>query len=60
MNTGNIKTEVKGGILTIIVDLNKELGVSKSGKSMIIATTSGNVEIVPGVIAGINIYKKIR
>jgi len=33
--------------LIIRIDLNQELGVSSSGKSVIIATTGGNVA-VPG------------
>lgn len=46
-------------ILVIRVDLKKSCGRSKSGKSIIIATTEGNVEIPghPSVKAGINIYK---
>ncbi len=49
----NIKQEVKGNILTIAVDLSKTFGASKTGKSIIIASTEGNPEIKMGV----NIYK---
>ena len=56
----NIKTEVNGDILTITVDLSKEQGMSKSGKTMIIATTSGNIAIDGrDEIMGVNIYKKV-
>ena len=47
-------------ILTIEVDLTKERGISKSGKSRIIATSSGNAKI-PGTdaIIGLNVYKRV-
>lgn len=56
----NVKTEVKGKILTITVDLSQSQGDSKSGKTEIIATTGGNVTIdgTGGVVMGLNIYKK--
>ena len=56
----NIETKVEHGKLTITVDLTKELGPSASGKSIIIATTEGNVDL-PGasdVKIGLNIYRK--
>ena len=55
----NIEMSVKAGKLTMVIDLNKDHGKSASGKSTIIATTSGNVEIegAPGVKMGLNIYK---
>ena len=56
----NVEMRVEHGKLTITVDLTKELGPSASGKSIIIATTEGNVE-VPGaddVKLGINVYRK--
>jgi ABC-type dipeptide/oligopeptide/nickel transport system ATPase component len=55
----NVEMTVKDGKLIIIVDLDKEYGLSGSGKSVIVGTTSGNVS-VPGredIKAGINIYK---
>ena len=53
----NAELEVKGNILTITVDLSKDHGMSKSGKSNIIATSGGNKSI-PGFDAkiGLNIY----
>jgi hypothetical protein len=46
--------------LVITVDLSKTFGMSKSGNSEIIATSSGNVT-VPGTDAklGLNVYKPI-
>ena len=55
----NIKVETAGTILTLIIDLSKSQGPSKSGKSITIATTSGNKEIVPGIYMGVNVYKKV-
>lgn len=56
----NVQMTVKGNILTIVVDLSKTQGRSSSGKSEIIATTSGNVAIEngKGAVIGLNIYKK--
>jgi hypothetical protein len=55
----NVEFEVEGDQLIIRVDLSQELGVSSSGKSVIIATTGGNV-VVPGweaVKVGLNVYR---
>lgn len=55
----NVDVSVTGNMLTITVDLSKELGPSSSGKTTIIATTEGNVSI-PGreEKLGVNVYKK--
>jgi hypothetical protein len=55
----NVKTEVKGSILTITVDLSQRHGPSSSGKTIIVATTSGNAR-VPGhdaVRFGLNVFE---
>jgi hypothetical protein len=54
----NIKMEVKGTILTLTIDLSQTFGRSKSGKTTIIASTDGNVN-VQGSDAklGVNVYK---
>ena len=52
--------KVEDHILTIKIDLTKEFGPSASGKTIIIATTAGNVSI-PGdeeKKIGLNIYKR--
>ncbi len=54
----NIDLKVKDKILTITIDLNKEFGRSKSGKTIIVASTEGNVP-VPGaenIKVGVNVY----
>lgn len=51
---------LEGNKLTIEVDVTKEFGLSSSGKSLIIASTEGNVSI-PGkeeIKIGLNVYRK--
>ena len=57
----NIKTSVKGTILTIVVDLSQVQGLSASGKNTIIATSGGNqsIEGTDGVRLGLNVYKSV-
>ena len=53
----NIQFEVKDGKLLMEVDLTEKGTISSSGKSMVIATTRGNISL-PGseVKIGVNIY----
>lgn len=55
----NIEMNMEGTVLTIKIDLAKEFGPSASGKTTIIATTEGNIQ-VPGreEKIGINVYRK--
>jgi len=54
----NVALKVVGTKLTIEVDLAKTFGDSKSGKSVVIATTGGNVSLADGVHKiGVNVYK---
>ncbi len=55
----NIQIEVKDGKAIITIDLEHRGSLSSSGKSVIVATTSGNVTI-PGttVVLGLNAYVK--
>ena len=55
----NIKAKVQGDELILTIDLSKNFGLSGSGKSIIIASTEGNVA-VPGredVKIGLNVYR---
>jgi len=53
----NVKvTTDKNGVMTIKVDTSKEFGPSKSGKTIVIATTGGNIR-VGDVFVGVNVYK---
>jgi len=54
----NINYEVKDNKLIIEIDLTKEFGPSKSGKTITVASTRGNQNIEgTDVIIGLNIYK---
>jgi len=55
----NMEMSTAGNILTIKVDLSKDLGPSKSQKTTLIATSEGNVDVpgAHGVKIGLNIYK---
>ena len=55
----NIKMENKANKLVLEIDLTKNFGRSKLGKSIIIGTTEGNLS-VPGaenIKIGVNCYK---
>jgi hypothetical protein len=56
----NCDMKLNGTILTITVDVSKDYGKSASGKSIIIASTEGNVSIPEKeeIKIGLNIYKK--
>lgn len=54
----NVELKVEGTKLLITVDLSKSFGPSQSGKTIIIASTHGNVEVTPGVKMRLNVYKK--
>ncbi len=54
----NVKWEVKDNKLIIEVDLTKESGLSKSGKTITIASTRGNQKIEgTDAVIGLNVYK---
>jgi len=52
--------KLEGDILTIKVDVTKEFGPSASGKTIIIASTEGNISIPEKdeIKIGLNVYKK--
>ena len=55
----NVEMSVDGNILTIKVDLSKEYGPSSSGKTIIVASTEGNVCIPDREEKlGLNVYRK--
>jgi hypothetical protein len=56
----NVEMSIDGNILTVKVDLSKEFGPSASGKTIIIASTEGNVAIEGREEAkiGLNVYRK--
>jgi hypothetical protein len=54
----NVEMTVEGDTLIIKVDLSKDFGPSKSGKTVIVASTEGNAT-VPGRSekVGLNVYR---
>jgi hypothetical protein len=55
----NVRLTVEGNILTIRVDLAKEFGPSASGKTIIIASTEGNISVPDREEkVGLNVYRK--
>ena len=55
----NVQMTEDNGILTIVVDMTKEFGRSKSGKTITIASTKGNQQVPnqPTARIGLNVYK---
>ena len=54
----NVEWEIKGDKLIIEIDLTKEFGHSKSGKTITIASTRGNQQVEgTDAIIGLNVYK---
>ena len=54
----NIEMTVEGETLIIKVDLSKDFGPSKSGKTIIVASTEGNMPIPErDEKIGLNIYR---
>lgn len=41
----NINMDVSDNVLTVTIDLSQDQGPSKSGKTMVIGTTEGNVDV---------------
>ena len=58
----NVSMKVTGDKLVITVDLTKDAGPSKSGKSIVIASTQGNKQVKghEGTFVGLNVYKKVE
>jgi hypothetical protein len=53
----NVGYKIEKNKMTIEIDLSKDFGPSKSGKTTIIASTGGNQKI-NGIVLGLNCYKK--
>lgn len=55
----NVETSLSGDILTIRINTKSFQGPSKSGKTMVVASTEGNVSVPglpPGLKLGVNCY----
>jgi len=59
--TKEIKSEVAGNKLVLTIDISGKGKVSASGKSMVVASTRGNVAVADtkGLILGLNLYRKV-
>ena len=55
----NVTVKQQGSELTITVDLAKTFGPSSSGKTIIVASTEGNLSCpdAPEIKFGLNVYK---
>jgi len=53
----NVKVTQTAKKITIEIDASKEFGLSKSGKTISIASTRGNVKLDGGLVLGLNLYK---
>jgi len=55
----NVEMSLAGNILTITVDLSTVFGPSSSGKTIIVASTEGNVTVPEREEKiGLNVYRK--
>lgn len=60
----NVEATVEGDKLTLVIDLTRDLGLSKSRKTRMVASTNGNQSIGAGepggdiVFVGVNVYKR--
>lgn len=57
----NVSATIEGKKLTLVIDLSKNQGPSASGKSEIIATTKGNIELEghDKTMIGLNVFKSL-
>jgi hypothetical protein len=55
----NITHETKNGKLVITIDLSQPGEPSASGKSLVVASTSGNQPVGDGLFLGVNLYKPL-
>jgi len=59
----NAQIQVKGEVMVITINLAENLGLSKSGKSTLIATTEGNARVSTpkgDVSVGLNVYQSAK
>jgi hypothetical protein len=54
----NVTVDIKNDRLTITIDLKQKGAPSKSGKTVVIASTQGNQPVADGLYLGLNVYRK--
>lgn len=59
MQNVEINYDKKSKSLVITIDLKKKGTPSKSGKSLVLASTQGNQDIGNGIRLGLNCYKPV-
>lgn len=52
----NVEYAIEGSILTIVIDLDAKAEPSKSGKTLIVASTGGN-KLIGDIVIGLNAYR---
>ena len=56
----NVKMTKKGNTLTVEIDLTQNFGPSRTGKTIIVASTEGNKKVpdTEDIFIGVNVYAK--
>lgn len=54
----NVVHKVKDNRLTITVETTQDHGTSRSGRSNIVATTKGEINLGDGLYMNVNVYRK--
>jgi len=57
MRNIEITEDAENNKLVLTIDLNKDFGPSRSGKTIIVASSDGN-QLVGSVMIGLNVYKR--
>ena len=55
----NVEATIADNMLTLVIDLSKTIGPSKSGKTRLVASTNGNATLPDGAKVGVNVYRPI-
>ena len=55
----NLTVNQSGTKVTMVFDLSKNSGTSKSGKSVIVSSSHGNLEIAEGTFINYNVYRTL-
>lgn len=55
----NVNATVDKNVLTLVIDLSAQGELSKSGKSHVIGTTNGFVDVAPGVQLNLNTIRVV-
>ena len=56
----NVVIELGDGVVIVTMRTDEDLGLSSTGRSRLIATTGGNVEVGEGLYLGLNLIKPLK